>query len=117
MICSYLASCFLFFSCFPCNDLPLNYQHPAELTHRQILTGLAYIHSKNIVHRDLKPENILYRTSHPDSQLVIADFGISRVLDGPDDLIEDETGSAQYSSPEVVKGQPHGLKADIWSVG
>ena len=25
----------------------------------QLLTGLAYIHSKSICHRDLKPENIL----------------------------------------------------------
>ena len=29
---------------------------------KQILAGIAYMHSLNIVHRDLKPENIMFDT-------------------------------------------------------
>lgn len=39
---------------------------------RQMLEGVAYIHSKNILHRDLKPSNMLIDKS---GQLKIGDFG------------------------------------------
>ena len=43
---------------------------------RSILSGVKYLHDHDIVHRDLKPENILYRTKDPESDIVIADFGM-----------------------------------------
>ena len=46
-----------------------------------ILDGLAFLHSHNIVHRDLKPENLLYKDRSEDSPLMIADFGVSNVVD------------------------------------
>lgn len=48
---------------------------------RTILSAVKYIHSIGIVHRDLKPENLLFRTEAEDANLVIADFGMSTVLD------------------------------------
>lgn len=31
---------------------------------------------------DLKPENLLFRTREEDADIMIADFGLSRVMDG-----------------------------------
>lgn len=49
---------------------------------RTIFTAVAYIHAGGIVHRDLKPENLLFRTPAEDADIMIADFGLSRVMEG-----------------------------------
>lgn len=46
-----------------------------------MLGAVKYIHDSGIVHRDLKPENLLFRTKAEDADLLIADFGLSRVVD------------------------------------
>lgn len=43
----------------------------------QILLGLQYLHSLGIVHRDLKVENILLQGVGTQSEIKIADFGLS----------------------------------------
>ncbi|SRR5258707_15895238 len=48
---------------------------------RTILKAVQYIHDEGIVHRDLKPENLLFRTKAEDADIMIADFGLSRVMD------------------------------------
>lgn len=35
-----------------------------------------------IINADLKPENLLFRTVEEDADIMIADFGLSRVMDG-----------------------------------
>jgi calcium/calmodulin-dependent protein kinase I len=69
------------------------------------------------VHRDLKPENILYRTSAEDSNIVIADFGIAKHLDTPEEQLHTLAGSIGYVAPEVLLNEGHGKKVDIWSIG
>ena len=44
-----------------------------------LLCGLKYLHSANVLHRDLKPANILI---NEDCTVQIADFGLSRSLEG-----------------------------------
>jgi len=45
------------------------------------MKAVAYIHSAGIVHRDLKPENLLFRTPAEDADIMIADFGLSRIME------------------------------------
>lgn len=92
-------------------------EHDASLVIVEILEAIEYLHERNIVHRDLKPENILYLSSEPDSNVVLADFGIAKKLESPDELLHSSAGSFGYAAPEVIMGSGHGFPCDIWSLG
>ena len=89
---------------------------------KQILSGLAYLHSNNIVHRDLKLENILIheieksKTTGEDLfNIKIIDFGTARIFDkkrNPQSIV----GSSYYIAPEVLR-QKYNKECDLWSVG
>ncbi|BFZ55963.1 Calmodulin-dependent protein kinase cmk2 [Savitreella phatthalungensis] len=84
---------------------------------RQVLEALKYLHERNIVHRDLKPENLLYMTPEQDSQLVLADFGIAKVV-APDGVaLRSMAGSYGYAAPEILERKGHSFPADLWSLG
>ena len=67
---------------------------------RDILKGLRYIHAQGIVHRDLKPQNILMRE---DGSAVIADFGISQMMNGGKMVANG--GTPAFMAPEVHRGE------------
>ncbi|KAJ2907060.1 putative calcium calmodulin-dependent protein kinase protein [Zalerion maritima] len=89
----------------------------ASQTIRQVLDAVNYLHDNNVVHRDLKPENLLYRTKKPDSDLVLADFGIAKMLDSQDEVLTTMAGSFGYAAPEVMLKKGHGKPVDMWSMG
>lgn len=66
---------------------------------------------------DLKPENLLYLTRDADSDLVLADFGIAKMLDNKDEVLTTMAGSFGYAAPEVMLKQGHGKPVDMWSMG
>lgn len=66
---------------------------------------------------DLKPENLLYLTKAPDSDLVLADFGIAKMLDSKDEVLTTMAGSFGYAAPEVMLKKGHGKPVDMWSMG
>ncbi|MCJ1243067.1 hypothetical protein MMC30_000263 [Trapelia coarctata] len=89
----------------------------ASNTIRQVLDAVDYLHYNNVVHRDLKPENLLYLTKDPQSQLVLADFGIAKMLDTSDEVLTTMAGSFGYAAPEVMLKRGHGKPVDMWSLG
>ncbi|KZZ87821.1 Calcium/calmodulin-dependent protein kinase (CMPK) [Ascosphaera apis ARSEF 7405] len=92
-------------------------ERDASETIRQVFEAVAYLHERNIVHRDLKPENLLYTTHAEDSSLVLADFGIAKMLESESDQLTSMAGSFGYAAPEVMMKQGHGKAVDIWSMG
>ncbi|KAH0465874.1 hypothetical protein IEQ34_005977 [Dendrobium chrysotoxum] len=86
---------------------------------RQILLGLAYLHSQKIVHRDIKPSNLLINAAH---RVKIADFGVGRILARTMDPCNSSVGTIAYMSPERINtdlnhGNYDGYAGDIWSFG
>jgi len=46
---------------------------------KQLLSSIAYLHSRKIAHRDIKPENILFE-SNDALNIKLLDFGNSRKM-------------------------------------
>lgn len=99
---------------------------------RQILQGLAHIHSLNVVHRDLKPDNIFISVS-PDgvNNVKIGDFGLAskgqiladkssnNMLEQGDIMTTRSVGTSVYVAPEVRSGGigNYTSKVDMYSLG
>ncbi|KAJ2454839.1 Calmodulin-dependent protein kinase cmk2 [Coemansia sp. RSA 2336] len=79
--------------------------------------SIAYLHKHNIVHRDIKPENFIFLNSSEDAPLMLADFGIARIMKSDDEVLHTMCGSLGYVAPEVMLRQGHGKPVDIWSMG
>lgn len=84
---------------------------------KQILEGVAYLHDHEIVHRDLKPENLLFSDKSDHPNLMITDFGLSKILKHHNDILMTACGTPGYVAPEVLRQTGHGKPVDIWSVG
>ena len=100
-------------------------QHSLGLRQRlelflEICSAVAYAHRNLIVHRDLKPDNILVSA---EGRPKLLDFGIAKLLDPADRLLEDVTGTAgrpmtlRYASPEQVLGHAITTATDVWALG
>lgn len=94
------------------------YEADASNLVRTIFKAVKHIHDAGIVHRDLKPENLLFRSPAEDAEIMIADFGLSRVMD-EDKLtaLTEICGTPGYMAPEIFKKTGHGKPVDIWAMG
>uniref|UniRef100_A0A2C9JV71 Protein kinase domain-containing protein n=1 Tax=Biomphalaria glabrata TaxID=6526 RepID=A0A2C9JV71_BIOGL len=83
---------------------------------KQVLEGLAFLHSNDIVHRDIKASNILRDVL---GNIKLSDLGISKHLTGVTSTAGMNTaeGSSYWMAPEVIRGSGYGRNADLWSVG
>ena len=85
---------------------------------RATLSAVSYLHDHGIVHRDLKPENLLFRTPEDNADLLIADFGLSRIMDEEQfHVLTTTCGTPGYMAPEIFKKTGHGKPVDIWAIG
>ncbi|KAK6463802.1 kinase-like domain-containing protein [Scheffersomyces coipomensis] len=96
----------------------------------ELIVTVCHLHSVNIIHRDIKLENILLNfTAEEMIQLIntnenlpsfinLSDFGLSKKLKYPDQLLSTRCGSQDYISPEILMGLKYnGKLTDSWSVG
>ncbi|KAI9735820.1 MAG: hypothetical protein M1834_001285 [Cirrosporium novae-zelandiae] len=94
------------------------YESDAAELIRATLSAVAYLHDHGIVHRDLKPENLLFRTPEDNADLLIADFGLSRIMDEEQfHVLTTTCGTPGYMAPEIFKKTGHGKPVDIWAIG
>ncbi len=84
--------------------------------------ALSVAHEQGIVHRDLKPENVFLMGEFKGLFAKLLDFGVAKVA-GEDprwtELITqpgNRLGTLSYMSPEQVKGEKIGGRADVWSL-
>jgi TolB-like protein len=110
---------------------PMPWQQAAEIT-AAVTDGLAAAHAKGIVHRDLKPENLML-TIH--GHVKILDFGLAKLREQPSHPPEVPAargspppvgaitesglvmGTADYMSPEQVRGGAVDARSDLFSLG
>ncbi|XP_062264348.1 mitogen-activated protein kinase kinase kinase 14 isoform X1 [Platichthys flesus] len=90
-------------------DLSLHY-------HSQVLTALEYLVKKKVVHLDIKADNVLL--SDDGTETFLCDFGHAERLDSQGQSLcgsKDLKGTVTHMAPEIVKVEPRGAKADVWS--
>lgn len=83
----------------------------------QVVEVLSYLHSrkKPIFYRDMKPDNIMVRGN---GDIAIIDFGISIVIEEPNQVIDKPLGTKGYAAPgQSKRGSPVDLRDDIYSLG
>ena len=80
----------------------------------ELILGIEFLHKNNMIYRDLKPENILMDST---GHLKISDFGLSKILDNPDDKAYTLCGTPQYLAPEILKNKGYDKSVDWWSLG
>lgn len=81
----------------------------------QIVLALRYLHlNLKVIYRDLKPENCMLNA---EGNLVLTDFGLSKVSSDDADAKHSMIGTAQYMAPEVIKGEEYDFSVDWWSLG
>jgi eukaryotic-like serine/threonine-protein kinase len=77
--------------------------------------ALDYAHQNGVIHRDIKPANLMLTRG---GRCKLADFGLARIDDPSDGFrMRTETvGTPQFIAPEVVRGEPAGPMADVYSL-
>lgn len=97
---------------------------------RELLAGLCValerVHAAGVAHRDLKPENLFLREG---GTLSVLDFGLARLLEGPEEAEEGEgavalthtgqrLGTPHYMSPEqCLDAREAGGPSDVYALG
>jgi serine/threonine-protein kinase len=99
----------------------------------QVCHALVAAHARGIIHRDIKPANVILiqgfdAQGNEIERAKVCDFGLARL---PPDLLREEStesltasgtrpgvlGTAEYMSPEQVRGEPLDARSDVYSCG
>ena len=78
----------------------------------QMIIGLEALHNIKIVHRDIKCANIFLTKS---GQAKLGDLNVSKIAKMG--ILQTQTGTPYYASPEVWQDKPYDKRSDIWSLG
>jgi serine/threonine-protein kinase len=77
---------------------------------QQLLSAVAYAHSKRVMHCDIKPENLILFDDH----LMLSDFGLAKI--SARTLRASGSGTVGYIAPEQAMGRPS-FRSDVFSLG
>ena len=79
------------------------------------IQGIAHCHENQLLHRDIKPANLLL--GH-DGQVMLADFGLARVIEPPGRCYSLHAATRWYRAPELLFGaKQYSAAIDVWSMG
>ena len=97
------------------NNVKAMTEEEAKKVFKQIVLGVAHCHCRSVLHRDIKLENILIGEK---GNVKLCDFGISQLIEDPNLLIVEKSGTPPYMSPESFSEKGfNGFMSDIWSLG
>ena len=82
----------------------------------QISASVAAFHDAGLLHHDVKPSNFLVRTTKPQLNLVLSDFGLA-VAGDRTVFLSRRMGTIAYDSPESLGAGQGGPKRDYWALG
>jgi hypothetical protein len=85
----------------------------------QILKAVGYAHDHGLMHRDLKPTNIMLCVRQGRGNFVkILDFGMAKLIEGERDITSEQiVGTANYLSPEQIRGEALDARVDVYAIG
>jgi len=92
---------------------PLTFREKLDVV-AQTCRGLAHAHKNGIVHRDIKPANIFITET---GEAKIMDFGVAHWQQSSNTQTGAVLGTADYMSPEQIRGQKVDGRSDIFSAG
>ena len=92
---------------------PLTFREKLDVV-AQTCRGLAHAHKNGIVHRDIKPANVFITDA---GEAKIMDFGVAHWQQSSHTQTGAVLGTADYMSPEQIRGQKVDGRSDIFSVG
>ncbi|XP_052739141.1 LIM domain kinase 1 isoform X2 [Bicyclus anynana] len=92
---------------------PLGWARRARLA-RDVAAGVRYLHARRVLHRDLNSHNCLVRAG---GGLVVADFGLARVVRGGGRRRYTVVGNPYWMAPEMMRGGAYDEKVDVFSFG
>ena len=85
----------------------------------QVGFALDAAHAKGLVHRDIKPGNMLLTIRDGEERAYLTDFGLAKRSSTLAELTVTGSivGTADYMSPEQVRGEPTDVRTDIYALG
>ncbi len=102
-----------------CEDRAASVEERLELFER-VCRAVQHAHVNLVVHRDLKPSNVLVSET---GRVKLLDFGIARLLEEEDAEAAPLTRTgmryltADYASPEQVRGEAVTTQSDVYQLG